>query len=198
MPDEPKPTTPAAPPAAPAPPKAAPPKPPAVMAWTPLESELATELKRQFGDRVVEASSYVGQSFFVVKRDEVISIIEYLKVEANFDYLVDITAVDWPKRVERFDLIYIVYSFALNERIRIKTTIPDGFRPESAVRVHRTANWLEREVFDMFGIEFAGHPDLRRILLPEEWQGHPLRKEYPLLQQDQDWVQTNLDIERGQ
>ena len=198
MPDEPKPTTPAAPPAAPAPPKAAPPKPPGVMAWTPLESELATELKRQFGDRVVEASSYVGQSFFVVKRDEVISIIEYLKVEANFDYLVDITAVDWPKRVERFDLIYIVYSFALNERIRIKTTIPDGFRPESAVRVHRTANWLEREVFDMFGIEFAGHPDLRRILLPEEWQGHPLRKEYPLLQQDQDWVQTNLDIERGQ
>jgi len=198
MPDEPKPTTPAAPPAAPAPPKAAPPKPPAVMALTPLESELATELKRQFGDRVVEASSYVGQSFFVVKRDEVISIIEYLKVEANFDYLVDITAVDWPKRVERFDLIYIVYSFALNERIRIKTTIPDGFRPESAVRVHRTANWLEREVFDMFGIEFAGHPDLRRILLPEEWQGHPLRKEYPLLQQDQDWVQTNLDIERGQ
>src|SRR5215471_3781533 len=198
MPDEPKPTTPAAPPAAPAPPKAAPPKPPAVMAWTPLESELATELKRQFGDRVVEASSYVGQSFFVVKRDEVISIIEYLKVEANFDYLVDITAVDWPKRVERFDLIYIVYSFALNERIRIKTTIPDGFRPESAVRVHRTANWLEREVFDMFGIEFAGHPDLRRILLPEEWQVHPLRKEYPLLQQDQDWVQTNLDIERGQ
>ena len=140
----------------------------------------------------------MGQSFFVVKRDEVISIIEYLKVEANFDYLVDITAVDWPKRVERFDLIYIVYSFALNERIRIKTTIPDGFRPESAVRVHRTANWLEREVFDMFGIEFAGHPDLRRILLPEEWQGHPLRKEYPLLQQDQDWVQTNLDIERGQ
>jgi NADH-quinone oxidoreductase subunit C len=198
MPDEPKSTTPEPPPAAPAPPKAAPPKPPAVMAATPLESELATELKRQFGDRIVEASSYVGQSFFVVKRDAAISIIEYLKLAANFDYLVDITAVDWPKRVERFDLIYIVYSFAQNERIRIKTTIPDGFRPESAVRVHRTANWLEREVFDMFGIEFAGHPDLRRILLPEEWQGHPLRKEYPLLQQDQGWVQTNLGIERGQ
>jgi NADH-quinone oxidoreductase subunit C len=198
MPDEPKSTTPEPPPAAPAPPKAAPPKPLAVMAATPLESELATELKRQFGDRIIEASSYVGQSFFVVKRDAAISIIEYLKLAANFDYLVDITAVDWPKRVERFDLIYIVYSFARNERIRIKTTIPDGFRPESAVRVHRTANWLEREVFDMFGIEFAGHPDLRRILLPEEWQGHPLRKEYPLLQQDQGWVQTNLGIERGQ
>jgi NADH-quinone oxidoreductase subunit C len=198
MPDESKPTTPEAPPAAPPPPKAAPPKPPAVMAATPLESELATELKRQFGDGIVEASSYVGQSFFVVKRDAVISIIEYLKLEANFDYLVDITAVDWPKRAERFDLIYIVYSFARNERIRIKTVIPDGFRPESAVWVHRTANWLEREVFDMFGIEFAGHPDLRRILLPEEWQGHPLRKEYPILQQDHAWVQKNLGIERGQ
>ena len=198
MPDEPKPTTPEAPPAVPAPPKAAPPKPPAVMAATPLESELATELKRQFEDGIVEALSYAGQSFFVVKRHAVISVIEYLKLEANFDYLVDITAVDWPKRADRFDLIYIVYSFARNERIRLKTTIPDGFRPESAVRVHRTANWLEREVFDMFGIEFAGHPDLRRILLPEEWQGHPLRKDYPLLQQDQSWVQTNLGIERGQ
>ena len=198
MPDEPKPTSPETPPAAPAPPKAAPPKPPAVMAATPLESELATELKRQFGDGIVEASSYVGQSFFVAKRDAVISVIEYLKLEANFDYLVDITAVDWPKRADRFDLIYIVYSFARNERIRIKTTIPEGFRPESAARVHRTANWLEREVFDMFGIQFSGHPDLRRILLPDEWQGHPLRKEYPLLQQDQSWVQANLGIERGQ
>ena len=198
MPDESKPTSPEPAPAVPAPPKAAPPKPPAVMAATPLESELATELKQRFADQIVEALSYVGQSFFVVKRDAVISVIECLKLEANFDYLVDITAVDWPKRAERFDLIYIVYSFARNERIRIKTTIPDGFRPESAVRVHRTANWLEREVFDMFGIEFAGHPDLRRILLPEEWQGHPLRKEYPLLQQDQSWVQANLGIERGQ
>lgn len=198
MPDESKPTTPEAPPATPAPGKAAPPKPPAVMATTPVESELATELRRQFGNGIVEALSYVGQSFFVVKRDAVISVIDFLKFEVNFDYLVDITAVDWPKRAERFDLIYIVYSFARNERIRIKTTIPDGFRPESAVLVHQTANWLEREVFDMFGIEFAGHPDLRRILLPEEWQGHPLRKEYPLLQQDQAWIQTNLGIERGQ
>ena len=85
-------------------------------------------------------------------------VLEYLKLEAGFDYLVDITAVDWPKRAERFDLVYVVYSFPRNERVRIKTAIPEGYQPATAVGVHLTANWLEREVFDMFGIEFAGHP----------------------------------------
>jgi len=102
------------------------------------------------------------------------------------------------KRAERFDLVYIVYSFARNERVRIKTHIAEGYKPETAVGVHLTANWLEREVFDMFGIEFAGHPDMRRILLPEEWQGYPLRKDYGILQQDNRWVQENLNIESGQ
>jgi NADH-quinone oxidoreductase subunit C len=111
---------------------------------------------------------------------------------------VDITAVDWPKRPDRFDLVYIIYSFSRNERVRIKTAIPEGFQPRTAFDVHLTANWLEREVFDMFGIEFAGHPDLRRILMPEEWQGYPLRKDYPILQQDQRWVRENLGIESGQ
>ena len=179
-------------------PKAPPPKPPAAMAATAWESELARELTDQFGEQVVECSSYAGQNFVVAKPDAVVSIIEYLKVEVGFDYLVDITAVDWPKRAERFDLIYILYSFARNERIRVKAAIPDGYRPASVARVHRTANWLEREVFDMFGIEFDGHPDLRRILLPEDWRGYPLRKDYSVLQQDEQWVQQNLGIERGQ
>jgi NADH-quinone oxidoreductase subunit C len=187
-------------------PKAAPPKPaapaapkaPAVMAATPWDGELPRELKELFGERIVESSTYLGQNFVVVKPDAAVSVLEHLKLEADFDYLVDITAVDWPKRPERFDLVYIVYSFARNERIRIKAYIPEGYKPESAVSVHLTANWLEREVFDMFGIEFAGHPDLRRILLPEEWQGYPLRKDYGILQQDQRWVQENLGIESGQ
>jgi NADH-quinone oxidoreductase subunit C len=177
---------------------AAPPKPPATMAATPWDSDLARELKERFGDRVSETSTYLGQNFIVVKPEAAIPVLEYLKLEADFDYLVDITAADWPKRADRFDLIYIVYSFARNERVRIKTYIPDGFKPETSVNVHLTANWLEREVYDMFGIEFAGHPDMRRILLPEEWQGFPLRKEYGILQQDDRWVQENLSIESGQ
>jgi NADH-quinone oxidoreductase subunit C len=168
------------------------------MAATPWDGEFPTQLKLQFGDRILEASTYVGQNFLVVKPDAVISLIEYLKDEANFDYLVDITAVDWPKRPQRFDLIYTLYSFARHERVRIKTSIADGFRPDSAMRLHPTANWLEREVFDMFGIQFSGHPDMRRILLPEEWEGFPLRKEYGLIQQDDRWVKENLNIESGQ
>jgi NADH-quinone oxidoreductase subunit C len=177
---------------------AAPPKPPATMAATPWDSDLAREVKDRFGERISETSTYLGQNFIVAKPEAAIPVLEYLKLELDFDYLVDVTAVDWPKRAERFDLVYIVYSFARNERVRIKTFIADGFKPETAVGVHLTANWLEREVFDMFGIEFAGHPDMRRILLPEEWQGYPLRKEYGILQQDQRWVQENLSIESGQ
>jgi NADH-quinone oxidoreductase subunit C len=195
-----KPATPAsdAPKAAPPKPAAAPPKPPATMAATPWESEITRELKARFGDQIVETSTYLGQNFIVTKPDAPVPVLEHLKVEADFDYLVDVTAVDWPKRAERFDLVYIVYSFSRNERLRIKTFIPEGYKPESAVRVHLTANWLEREVFDMFGIEFAGHPDLRRILMPEDWEGHPLRKDYPILKQDQNWVQENLGVESGQ
>ena len=188
----------------PAPPKAAaaahpaPPKPPATMAATPWDSDLSREIKERFGDRIVETSTYLGQNFVVVKPDSAVPVVEYLKLEADFDYLVDITAVDWPKRAERFDVVYIIYSFARNERVRIKTCIADGYKPETAVPVHLTANWLEREVFDMFGIEFDGHPEMRRILLPEEWQGYPLRKDYGILQQDDRWVRENLNIESGQ
>jgi NADH-quinone oxidoreductase subunit C len=164
----------------------------------PWDGDLARELKERFGDRVKATSTYLGQNFIVTTPDGAIPVLEYLKLEADFDYLVDITAVDWPKRAERFDLVYVVYSFPRNERVRIKTAIADGFQPQTAVDVHLTANWLEREVFDMFGIEFAGHPDMRRILMPEEWQGYPLRKDYSIIQQDQRWVQENLGIESGQ
>jgi len=168
------------------------------MAATPWTSDLANELKERFAGRVLETSTYLGQNFVVVKPDSVIPVLEYLKLEADFDYLVDITAVDWPKRPERFDIVYILYSFPRNERVRVKAYIPDGYKPETAVTVHLGANWLEREVFDMFGIEFAGHPDMRRILLPEEWRGNPLRKDYSIIQQDQAWVRENLEIESGQ
>lgn len=200
MPDEPKPEAkPAtAPETKPQPKPAAPPKAPAVMQTTPWEGELPALLGQQFGDRITAFSSYLGQNFLVAAPGSVVEILEFLKTQAGFDYLVDVTAVDYPKRPERFELVYILYSFSRNERIRIKTRIPDGFHPATAVYVHLTANWLEREVFDMFGIEFAGHPDLRRILLPDEWQGHPLRKDTSILAMDNAWVKENLGIESAQ
>jgi NADH-quinone oxidoreductase subunit C len=191
-----KPAAPAAKPAAAG--HAAPPKPPATMAATPLDTDLARDLKDRFAAGISEVSTYLGQNFLVCKPEAAVSILEYLKLEADFDYLIDITAVDWPKRPERFDLVYILYSFSRNERMRVKTYIAEGYKPETVTGVHIGANWLEREVYDMFGIEFAGHPDMRRILLPEDWQGFPLRKDYGIIQQDDRWVRENLNIESGQ
>ena len=118
--------------------------------------------------------------------------------EEQFDYCVDITAVHYPQREKQFDVVWILYSFAHNERVRVKTQIADGASIPSSVSIWTTANWLEREVYDMFGIKFDGHPDLKRILLPDGWKGHPLRKDYGILQQDNEWVQINLGIESGQ
>ncbi|MGA2434517.1 MAG: NADH-quinone oxidoreductase subunit C [Bryobacteraceae bacterium] len=184
-----KPPVPAAPPA---------PKPPAAMVAAPWESDLVAQLRQHFGEQIAAYSTYAGQNFLVAKPEAAVSILEFLKLEAEFDYLVDITAVDYPQQPERFELVYILYSFARNERLRIKTGIADGYKPATAVGVHLTANWLEREIFDMFGIEFAGHPDMRRILLPEDWEGYPLRKDKPITAMDNGWVERNLGIESGQ
>ena len=168
------------------------------MVTTPWESDITQLLKERFGEDIKEFSTYLGQNFLVAKPDAVIPILETLKLELDFDYLVDVTAVDYPKRADRFDVVYILYSFARNERMRVKTQIPDGDSIPSCVAIWPTANWLEREVYDMFGIKFDGHPVLKRILLPDGWKGHPLRKDYGILQQDKEWVQINLGIESGQ
>lgn len=177
---------------------AAAPKAPPVMATTPWESDLTQALKEEFGDQVLEFSSYAGQNFLVAKPGAAIPILESLKENHDFDYLVDVTAVHWPEKPEPFEIVYVIYSFARNERIRMKIRVREGERPSTAVPVHLTANWLEREVYDMFGIEFEGHPDMRRILLPEEWETFPLRKDNSILKMDRHWVQENLGIESGQ
>jgi NADH-quinone oxidoreductase subunit C len=162
------------------------------------EQDLAKELLQVFQDRILQCSTYLGQNFVEVRPDTAFEILLYLKEKAEFDAIVDITVVDYPKREARFDLIYIVYSHPRNERLRVKTMIADGARPKSAVPVWSGANWMEREIFDLFGIRFEGHPDLRRILLPDEWNGHPLRKDVSILAMDQDWVQQHVGIESGQ
>jgi len=176
---------------------AAPAKPtgPAAEPWN---SAMVTALKRQYGSGIREASTYLGQNYMIVDSSLIPELLQVLRDQEQFDYCVDITAVHYPQRENQFELIWILYSFARNERIRVKIMIADGEIVPSSVAIWPTANWLEREVYDMFGIRFDGHPDLKRILLPDGWKGHPLRKDYGIIQQDNEWVQINLGIESGQ
>jgi NADH-quinone oxidoreductase subunit C len=193
--DAPKPAAAAAKSAAPAAKPAPKPEGPKPEPW---DSDLVRKLKAQYGSGIREASTYVGQKYLVVDSSIVYEILLRMRDDELFDYCVDLTAVHYPKREAQFDIVYILYSFHSNERVRVKTQIKDGETLRSGVGIWPTANWLEREVFDMFGISFDGHPELKRILLPDGWKGHPLRKDYPILQQDQEWVQANLGIESGQ
>jgi NADH-quinone oxidoreductase subunit C len=183
-------------PAAAAPPK--PPAPPPKEGPVPLDNELVKRYRARFGEAIREAWTDRKQAILVVATDQLLEIARYTREEEQFDLLTDLTAVDWPKREKRFDVVLILYSFPRNERLRIKAQVGDGESAPSLVSVWPTADWLEREVYDMFGIEFAGHPGLKRLLLPEEWEGFPLRKDYDILQQDDAWVQENLGIESGQ
>ena len=194
------PAKPAGAPAPTAPPKAAAPaapKPPVVL-QTPLDNEFVTRFRGKFGAALVEAMQDRKQPILTVDRARLVEIALHLRDEEKFDMLADLTAVDWPKREKRFDVILNLYSFAKNERLMVKVHAADAEEVPSVVSVWPTANWQEREVFDMFGIVFSGHPNLKRILLPDEWQGYPLRKDYDILQQDTAWVRENLGIESGQ
>ena len=182
----------AAPPKPPVPPKEAPPKP------EPLDSDLVKRYRAQFGDAIREATIDRKQVILVVARERLVEIAQYSRDDEQFNFLADLTAVDWPKREKRFDVVLNLYSFPKNERLRLKVHAAEGEPVPSVTGVWPVANWLEREAFDMFGIVFEGHPGLKRILLPDEWQGHPLRKDYDILTQDTAWVRENLGIESGQ
>jgi NADH-quinone oxidoreductase subunit C len=188
------------PPAAAAPPKpAAPPAPkPNPLAAIPLENELVKRLKEKFGDAIREATLDRKQAIILVTADKLRDISRYIRDAEQFDMLADLTAVDWPKREKRFDIILNLYSFPKNERLRLKAHAGENEPVPSVVEIWPAANWLERECYDMFGIIFEGHPNLKRILLPDEWQGFPLRKDYDILKQDTAWVRENLGIESGQ
>jgi NADH-quinone oxidoreductase subunit C len=188
------PSAPAAPPKAAAP---APPKPPVVL-QTPLDNDLVKRFRAKFGAALVEAIEDRKQAIWTVDRVRLVEISVYLRDEEKFDMLSNLTAVDWPKREKRFDVVLELYSFPKNERLRLKVHAADAEDVPSVVSVWPSANWQEREAFDMFGIVFSGHPELKRILLPDEWQGYPLRKDYDILQQDTAWVRENLGIESGQ
>jgi NADH-quinone oxidoreductase subunit C len=124
----------------------------------------------------------VGDWTVVVDPTRLIDVARHLRdsPDASFTFCSDLTASDWPVRTPRFDVVYSLYSIPLRHRLRMKVRVGDGESIPSVSNVWPAATWLEREVFDLFGIRFEGHPDLRRILMPEAWQGHPQRKDYPL------------------
>ena len=146
------------------------------------------ELRRRFGDAIVETGDLRGELTAVVARDAILGVLAHCRDDAAlaFDVLTDLTAVDYqkfPGREDgsRFEVVYHLYSIPKNHRLRLKVRLDqDDARVASAVAIWPIANWLEREVWDMFGVRFEGHPDLRRLLLYEEFVGHPLRKDYPI------------------
>ncbi len=140
-------------------------------------------LRKDHADAIVEVGSFRGEVTVVVAPDRCVEVLTLLRDDPDlvFDFLSDLTAVHWIDREDApFDVVYQLYSIENKMRFRIKTRVKDGVEVDTAYGVWRTADWLEREVYDMFGIRFAGHPDQRRILNPDDFEGHPLRKEFPL------------------
>jgi NADH-quinone oxidoreductase subunit C len=139
-------------------------------------------LQAALPDAVGQLSFWVGDWTVIVSPDTLQRVATWLRDTpvAAFDFCSDITATDWPPRAKRFDVSYALYSIRLRQRVRLKVRAADGEAVPTVTGIWPAANWLEREVFDLFGIRFEGHPDLRRILMPDDWQGHPQRKDYPL------------------
>ena len=166
-------------PKAPAPP-AGPPDPPPPAGQEP--PAFVAALEAALPGAVAHVSYWVGDWTLVVGVDRLVEVGTWLRdgAGAAFDFCSDVTASDWPVRPQRFDLVYMLYSTQHCHRIRVKTRVADGEAVPTVSGIWPAAGWLEREVFDMFGVRFAGHPDLRRILMPDDWQGHPQRKDYPL------------------
>jgi NADH-quinone oxidoreductase subunit C len=121
----------------------------------------------------------VGDWTVIVPAARLLEVAQHLRT-AGFDFCSDVTASDWPQRPQRFDVLYMLYSIRERQRIRVKVRAAENEPVPSVTGVWPAANWLEREVYDLFGVAFTGHPDLRRILMPEDWQGFPQRKDYPL------------------
>jgi NADH-quinone oxidoreductase subunit C len=141
--------------------------------------ELAERVRAHFPDVAVAR----GEVNVTVQPDELIASLEYLRADSDLelDFLSDLSATDWPEGAPRFWLAYQLYSMRHRHRLRVKVGVPgENPRVASATGLYPTADWLEREVYDFFGVVFDGHPDLRRILMPDDWDGHPLRKDYAL------------------
>lgn len=150
-----------------------------------MSERVLTVLREKFGDAIVETHSQHGDDTAVISPDRWKAVCRFLRddVQMAFDMFIDLCGVDWPAREPRFEVVLHLYSTSRRHRVRLKTRVGDAEGDDavvdSVVDVWPGASWFERECFDMFGVKFQGHPDLRRILMYPEFEGHPLRKDYP-------------------
>jgi NADH-quinone oxidoreductase subunit C len=151
-----------------------------------LNSELAAALPTRFGVAITSVTNALQELTFVVDPAHIVEVCGYLKNEQGWSRASSITCVDWHPQEPRFEVVYLLQNTTSWERLRLKVKVAGGPSadplPEldSVTSVWKGANWYEREIFDMFGIRFRNHPDLRRILMPDDWVGHPLRKDFPV------------------
>ncbi len=156
---------------------------------------LVRRLRATFNDDITEATEFVGQLSVRVATGRIVEVCEALKRDAEtpFDLLADLTCVHYPERADApFEVVYNLYSISGNARVRLKVGTSEAAGVESVTGVWPAANWMEREVFDLFGVTFHHHPDLRRLLLPPDWEGYPFRKEYPLKPMENEWTRKHL------
>ncbi|MDT7602729.1 MAG: NADH-quinone oxidoreductase subunit [Acidobacteriota bacterium] len=156
---------------------------------------LVKRLRARFGEGVTEATEFLGQLSIRVKRASIVEVCNALKRDAEtpFNFLCDLTCVHYPDNFdEPFEIVYNLLSISANARVRLKVAATEDGGVESVTSVWSTANWMEREVYDLFGVNFKNHPDLRRLLLPPDWEGHPLRKDYPLEFVENGWTAKHL------
>lgn len=144
--------------------------------------QLKDHIEASLKDEVLSASIAYDELTFSIHHEHLIRVLMFLKEdpEARFQSLMDISGVDYPERPSRFDIVYHLLSYTNNFRVRVKIAVDEDTPVASAIGVFPTAGWFEREIWDMFGVMFSGHPDLRRILTDYGFQGHPLRKDFPL------------------
>ncbi|PIR21268.1 MAG: NADH-quinone oxidoreductase subunit C [Deltaproteobacteria bacterium CG11_big_fil_rev_8_21_14_0_20_47_16] len=148
--------------------------------------QLLDQLKQQFGDAVIETSSFRGDDTAVIKVSHLIDVCRYLQESCSMNFLMDVCGVDYPERKDRFEVVYHMYSQSTRKRIRLKVRVTEADpHVPTVIGIWKSANWFEREAFDLFGIIFDGHPYLRRLLTYEGFEGHALRKDYPVNKRQQ-------------
>ncbi len=142
--------------------------------------QLQTQVTELLGDRQMSTGFIYGELVITVPREAIVSVLMSLRDKAGFETIMDVTAVDYPERPERFEVVYSLLSLTKNLRLRVKLNTDEQKPVPSVCSVYPAANWYEREVYDLYGVLFSGHPDLRRIMTDYGFEGHPLRKDFPL------------------